>query len=135
MKNKFYSNFGTLVVVISVLFLTSCSVFMAANKSGVSLEQLSACKIRECLLSNGATPISSKKNKSGTLVEEIYKAKKPTGSAARAAMHGVLDVATLGIWEVAGTPIEGTMNKDEVYILKVLYKDNGEDIKAIQLAQ
>lgn len=135
MKNKIYSIFGVTAVVIGTLLLTSCSVFMAANKSGVSLEELSVCRSKGCLLSKGAILVSSKKDKAGMVVEETYQAKKPVGSAARAAMHGVLDVATLGLWEVAGTPVEGVMNKKEMYVFKVLYKNDGEEIKAIQLAQ
>jgi hypothetical protein len=57
---------------------------------------------------------------------------KPKGSAGRAAMHGVLDVFTLGIWEVAGTPIEGTKGKKEMYPIKIYYED-GEKINRVEL--
>jgi len=39
-------------------------------------------------------------------------------------MHGLLDVATLGVWEVAGTPIEATKNKKYV-TLTVQYSADG----------
>ncbi len=45
-------------------------------------------------------------------------------------MHGLLDVATLGIWEVAGTPIEGTKNNERFYVYKVQYDHEGNVIKA-----
>ena len=118
-----------------MLLLTSCSVFMAANKSGVSIEKINECRTRGCLIADGAIPISSKKNKDGSLAEEVFQVKKPTGSTSRAVMHGALDVATMGIWEVAGTPMEGVMGQKEMYAIKALYKGNGEDISAIQLVQ
>lgn len=35
---------------------------------------------------------------------------------ARAVLHGAADVATLGLWEVIGTPIEGVANGTEVSV-------------------
>ena len=123
-----------LIVLLFVFILTSCSVFMAAKKEGVSIDQLSQCRTRSCLISKGAIPIDSKTNDDGILIEETYQAQKPKGSASRAAMHGCLDVLTLGIWEVAGTPIEGSKGKKEMYSIKVHY-ENGENIKNIELVQ
>ena len=123
-----------LIMLLSMFMLTSCSVFMAAKKEGVSIDELSQCKTRTCLISKGAIPINSKKNEDGILIEETYQAQKPKGSAARAVMHGCLDVVTLGIWEVAGTPIEGSKGKKKMYSIKVYY-ENGENIKNIELVQ
>lgn len=135
MKSKIYFGFGILVMVMGMLCLTSCSVFMAANKKGTSIDQLTECKTRSCLITKGAVSLNSKKNKNGSLAEETFQVRKPTGSASRAVMHGALDVATFGIWEVAGTPMEGVMGQNEMYLVKVLYKDDGEEIRAIQLGQ
>ncbi len=87
------------------------------------------------MLNHGAEIISQKTNKKDVLTEEIFQIQKPTGSASRAVMHGALDVATLGIWEVAGTPMEGIINRPDKYGIRVLYKSNGEDIKTIELAR
>lgn len=121
-------------IILFVFILTSCSVFMAAKKEGVSIDQLSQCKTRPCLISKGAIPIDSKKNNGGILTEETYQVQKPKGSTSRAVMHGCLDVLTIGIWEVAGTPIEGSKGKKEMYSIKVHY-EKGENIKAIELMQ
>jgi hypothetical protein len=50
-------------------------------------------------------------------------------SAGRAIGHGVLDVLTLGIWEVVGTPIEGVQG--ETYDATITYDENDKvaDIK------
>jgi hypothetical protein len=66
---------------------------------------------------------------------EAFKILKPQGSTGRAVMHGLLDVATLGIWEVAGTPMEGAYDKDKYYAIRVTYEPGTEDIKEITLAK
>ena len=43
-------------------------------------------------------------------------------SAGRAAGHAVLDVLTLGLWEIAGTPIEGVQG--EKYTATIEYDEN-----------
>lgn len=121
-------------IFIGVFFVSGCSVFMAAHSDGVDANTLGSCKVRGCLIGKGLTPVSSSKGASGRLISETFQGQVPTGSAARAAMHGVLDVATFGIWEVAGTPIEGVKNKKEYYAVKAFYENDGETIKGIQLA-
>lgn len=102
---------------------------MAAQTGGTDVESISACKTRSCLIPKGAQAIKKVGN------TEFFQVQKPTGSAARAAMHGVLDVATFGIWEIAGTPIETVANKKEIYIIKATYSHDGETINSLQLAQ
>jgi len=104
---------------------------MAAKKEGVSIDELNECRTRSCIISKGAIPIDSRKNEYGETIEETYQVQKPKGSAGRAAMHGVLDVFTLGLWEVAGTPIEGSVGKKEMYPIKIYYED-GEKINKVE---
>ena len=108
------------------LSLCGCSVFMAANKSGVDPEQIINCTTRSCLLAIGAIPVAKPAKN-----EEVFKAKQPTGSTSRAVLNGALDVFTLGLWEVAGTPIEGSLDNDKYFTFKVKYKSNGEDIESL----
>lgn len=50
-----------------------------------------------------------------------YKYIKPKeASGGRAAMHGVFDFLTLGLWEIAGTPIEAAID-DKYGMIQVLY--------------
>ncbi|EKE00885.1 MAG: hypothetical protein ACD_21C00258G0002 [uncultured bacterium] len=123
-------------LMISLLcapLLSGCSVFMAAHKTGVDAEKLGECRTRACIISKGAVPVHTKKDSKGEITEETYQVKKPTGSAARAVMHGGLDVLTCGLWEVIGTPVEGTLDKDKFYTIKVTYQKDGETVKAVQL--
>jgi hypothetical protein len=119
---------NTLVLFLS-LSLSACSVIMAARSNGVNPKQLSQCKTRSCLIASGITPIDHEKNKHGQLKSEHFRATMPTGSAARAAMHGLLDVGTFGIWEVAGTPIEAIKGKKTGYVIGVKYTEDGSTIK------
>ena len=121
----------TIIIVIYSFSLASCSVIMAAQKDGVSPKQLSNCRTRSCIISAGGEPLDSVKNSKQILVSEHFRALMPKGSAARAAMHGVLDVATFGIWEVAGTPIEAVKKKDTRYVVAVTYENDGQTIKKI----
>jgi hypothetical protein len=115
-----------------LLPLASCSVYMAANKQGTSVEKLNSCRTRSCIIAHGAKPTFTKKNANGMIIEETYHIMKPKGSYARAVMHGALDLSTCGLWELAGTPIEYSLDKTKRYAVKVHYQ-NGEEIKSIEL--
>ncbi len=117
------------VALLSVF--SSCSVIMAARKEGVGITKIQSCHTRGQLIACGATIVSSDRQPSGELVE-VYQILKERGSAARALMHGALDVSTCGIWEVIGTPIEACSNKKEYYAIKVYY-DEQEVIKKMEL--
>src|SRR4051812_20091293 len=107
--------------------LTACSVYMASTgNGGVDPVSLMQCKTRTCILAKKADLVSQQKNAQGQLISEVYYAKNPTRSSSRAVMHGVLDVATLGLWEAAGTPIEGVANSSNTYTIKVFYKADQE---------
>ncbi len=126
--------FSLLVLGAAMVALPACSVVMAAKgDGGVEPQKLSRCHTRGCLLAAGATPVSDKTNSQGRRVAETFTAHVPTGSAARAAMHGLLDVSTLGIWEVVGTPIEAVKNKRKNYVLHVTYRHDGNTIKKVNM--
>ena len=55
-------------------------------------------------------------------------------SAGRAAGHAVMDVLTLGVWEIVGTPIEGVQG--EKYNATIVYDENDKvvDLKTAKVA-
>ena len=53
-------------------------------------------------------------------------------SAGRAIGHGVMDILTLGIWEVVGTPIEGFQGNK--YRLQITYDEKDKVIAVNQVA-
>ncbi|MCE5316123.1 MAG: hypothetical protein LLG04_02000 [Parachlamydia sp.] len=110
---------ATLALLGLTLFGTSCSVAMAARKEGVSIDKVQTARTRGQILACGATVISSDRMPTGELVE-VYQFQKERGSAARALMHGLLDVSTFGIWEAVGTPIEACDTR-EYFTLRIYY--------------
>lgn len=111
--------------------LTSCSVMMAARCEGVSLAQVQANRTRGDMLACGARVLTTECDFDGQLVE-VYRFQQERGSAARALMHGVLDVSTMGLWEVVGTPIEACTDGREYFMLRVFYNED-EIIQRMEL--
>ena len=114
-----------LTVVAIMLSLSACSVYKAASNEGISASDIKKCTTRACFLGHGMEIIDKQTDEEGR-VTEIYRAvaRKSGGNYVRAAGHGLLDVATLGLWEVAGTPIEGAMSNNRGYITaKVTYAE------------
>jgi hypothetical protein len=111
----------TLVGVFFLFMCSGCSVYMAASGDkepnlgafgvgstrGQVEQQLGAAKA-STTLENGDRQ---------DLYEYTLENEKSPG---RAIGHGVMDVLTLGIWEVVGTPIEAG-NQGNKRALKVLY--------------
>ena len=118
------------VTVLALAWLLSaCSVGMAL--SGSDNPDLGAVKVGA---SRGEVEmhLGSPKN-SATLADggrtDIYEyeiGNEP--SAARAIGHGAMDVMTLGLWEVIGTPIEGVQG--ERYHATITY---GSDDKVVEI--
>jgi len=118
-----------LIILISALLVMSgCSVFMAADKKGVSTEEVMDCQTQTCFASLRDTVLVDGYSADGVRVN-TYKSLLPQGSTGRAVMHGLLDVATLGIWEVAGTPIEGSKGKDKFLVYTTHFDNDGRLLK------
>lgn len=118
-------------LLLCLTVLSSCSVVMAARKDGVSVEKVQASRTRGQILATGPTVVSSDLLPSGQIVE-VYQFQKERGSAARAFMHGLLDVSTCGLWEVVGTPIEAIADQKEYYTIRITY-DQNEIVQVVEL--
>jgi hypothetical protein len=117
------------LAIASLIVLSGCSVAMASKTKGVTLETSQACKSRSCFLAlRDVQVMTSTPGADGTLTE-TYKVLLKKGSAGRAVMHGILDVFTLGAWEVAATPIEGSATKDKFVIVTALFDKDGRVIE------
>jgi hypothetical protein len=121
--------------VALVLALSACSVGMAL--SGEDNPDLGAIRVGaprgEVELHLGP-PIKSASLDDG-MRADVYRyqiGNEPSGG--RAIGHGVMDVLTLGLWEIVGTPIEGVQG--ETYHATVTYdrSDKVVDIKTKKAA-
>ncbi len=98
--------------VCIVTWLAGCSAYMAANQPGPKeLSLFTKGTPRAKLIAEFGPPINTE-TKNGARVD-IFKFTHGYSSgvrAGRAILHGAADVATLGLWEIVGTPTEGYMN-------------------------
>ncbi|GAB4164248.1 MAG: hypothetical protein Tsb006_3800 [Rickettsiaceae bacterium] len=120
MLNKYIINFSLLIFIT---VLSGCSVYKAASNEGVSVSDIKKCKTKGCFLSHGMEIVDKHQMENGKYMETYRAVARKSGvNYLRAAGHGVLDVATLGIWEVAGTPVEGAISNNRGYITaRVIY--------------
>jgi succinyl-CoA synthetase beta subunit len=119
------------ILCLLLLLSSSCSVIMASDRGGIGIGAVQSVRNRMQLLALGVESISSSKNDHGETVE-VFKAMSERGSVARAFMHGLLDLSTAFIWELAGTPIESALDEKKYFSLKVTF-DAKEQIKKIEL--
>ena len=101
--------------------MSGCSVYMAAKQPDQkNLHILDQGTPRSNVIAELGQPIYTKNEDGKTCDVHSFVQGYSTGAkVGRAVFHGAADVLTLGIWEVAGTPIEavadGTPIKVEVY--------------------
>lgn len=123
-------NKTNLIIILSTLMLlTSCSAYKAAENEGITVEDIKKCKNKHCFLSHGMSVSDKYNEEDGTFVEIIKaKARKSGLNYFRAAGHGALSVFSLGLWEVVGTPLEGAISNNRGYIIaKVSYPSRQSD--------
>lgn len=122
MKRVLYLVAMGMMVASPCLMMQGCSVGMAM--SGKKQPELGAIRVGatrgEIELQLGAPVEIREENGQRVDVYEYEIGNEP--SAGRAIGHGVMDVLTLGIWEIAGTPIEGVQGEKKRLI--ITYDEN-----------
>jgi hypothetical protein len=123
-----------LIIGCAVAAIASCigpAARKAASQSGATESEITGCETRSCfvgLLEYGGEVLQSRQSPDGSL-EEIYQVRRAKGSTVRSFTHGVLSVATLGIWNVVGYPIEGFMSSPDFIVFLVDYDSAGKPQK------
>lgn len=124
----------TVLLVVLAISVSGCSVFMAAKqpeKKDISL--LKEGVSRAVLISEfGAPVVSEYKNDKRFEIFKFVQGYSTGTKAGRAFFHGAASVATLGLWELVGTPAEITFNGDEM-AFQVSYDENDlvDEVKLI----
>ena len=113
-----------IVATVALPLLSGCSVYKAANVEGERPSKILACYERLCYDGLRDTEIV-REDENGLLI--TFRTLKHAGSAVRALGHGVADVFTLGLWEFAGTPIEGALKDEDWYVYQVRYSPDGKN--------
>lgn len=114
-----------LLLIVLVSTMSACSVFMAAkqpDKKDLSL--LKEGVSRAVLVSEfGAPVVSEYKDGKRYEIFKFVQGYSTGAKAGRAFLHGAASIATLGLWELFGTPTEITFNGDEM-AFQVSYDEN-----------
>lgn len=107
--------FITCLIGMAILSMSGCAVFMAGNQpSKKNLNVLNPGSSRNYVIAEFGAPVLSE-YRDGTRVE-IYTFQQGYSKwvkVGRAFGHGVADVASIGLWEVFGTPTEAYFNGKE----------------------
>lgn len=127
------------VIILSTLLFTlslsnACSIGRAINQPDEKdFNFLSAGTPRSNVIAEFGKPYHSEK-KAGRKVE-IYKFVQGYSSGVktgRAVLHGVADVATLGIWEIFAKPIE-LANSGYDMAFEITFNKNDKVVKVVPL--
>ena len=113
------------LLMMVILFCTSCSVGMAL--SGTKATDTSVFyngAERSFVMAKAGLPEVSIQGKDGNWIDTYLIVKGNEPSAGRAIGHGVMDVLTLGLWEVLGTPIEVVAGMEDKSRFIVYYDED-----------
>ena len=124
--NKTKAIIKLISIIVAASYSAGCAVKMAATHKGVDTSEILSCQNEACILALRDTEILVSEEM-GTGKQVTYRSLRKRGSTSRAVMHGVLDVATVGIWEFAGTPIEHNNTDQRFHVYRVNY-DNDANI-------
>ena len=103
-----------ILLALSVVLFSGCSVYMAANQPPAkNIDLFKVGTPRSALLAEFGYPTSSE-DKGGKKYDIFRFTQGYSGGAkaGRAVAHGVASVLTLGLWEVIGTPVEAINSGD-----------------------
>ena len=116
-----------LCILVLLLSQASCAVVKAGKTSGTDMKDFLQSESRGVVLSHdGVEILQTERDENGVIISEDYFVQKKKGSIFRAIMHGVLDLATLGLWEIVGTPVEMSKEGKKGIPVRVFYTEDGK---------
>ena len=122
------------LLIVGTFNITGCSVFMAAKQPEKKDTKMLAVGVpRAVILAEFGAPVSTVKNGDETV--DTFSFKQGYGKAAkfgRMMFHGVADVATLGLWEIIGTPVESGFDGNNI-AYQITYDQNDNVKTVVQL--
>jgi hypothetical protein len=124
----------TLIAFLAIicLLLQGCSVGMAmSGKEQKDTSILFPGSPRQVVIAKLGPPETSTKDNEGNYIDSYLIVQGNAPSTGRAVAHGALDILTLGIWEVVGTPMEMGAGSEDASRIIINY-DKEEKIRDIQ---
>ncbi len=125
---------ASLIVILSIS-TSGCAVHMAATaQDRKDIKVLSVGNHRDLLRVELGEPVVTDTDGDGNKYDIFKFSKGFTGGEKffHAAGHGVMDLATLGLWEIVGTPSESMSQTNEIQV-KVIYDAGNIVTKIIPL--
>lgn len=121
-----------LAMILFMFVVSSCSVGMAmSGEEQKDTSILFPGSPRVVVIAKLGPPETSTKDEEGCYTDSYSIVKGNAPSTGRAVAHAGLDVLTLGLWEVIGTPMEmGAANENHSRV--VIYYDAEDKIRDIQ---
>ncbi len=111
-----------------VLAISSCSVYRSYKNEGASVKQIQDCKEQTCFESLPKVKILETKaseNGEKTIVYKVPRKKEDNEPTAKAIVYLSADLTTLGLWEIAGTPLEGYLSDKDSIVFETIYNNDG----------
>ena len=123
MKKKLLSTFSIIIMGTTLNLMTGCAVKSAMDqpaKKDVSVFERGTPRYE--LIGEIGEPVDIKKNEDGTTTEtySFIQGYSKGVKGARAFGHAALDVMTIGLWEIIGSPTEAIASGTKV-VVRVKY--------------
>lgn len=124
------------LIVTMIASTSGCSVFMAAKQPGKKDTTVFREGARRSLIiAEYGHPTTTDQKENGRV--DVFKFRQGYSKgvkATRAVTHGAMDVMTLGLWEVLGTPAEAIADGTEMAV-EVQYDENDVVTRIIPLTE
>jgi len=135
MKHKPPTHVFLPVLLVALSGLPACSVFMAANQPPrKDLDVLTAGTPRSTILAEFGQPLSSRLVGHNRVdLFSFTQGYSKEARAGRAFAHGTMDLATGGVWEIAGTPAEAVFSGKKLSY-EITYDSSNKVIRVSRLS-
>ena len=80
----------------------------ASGKENPKIEEIKPGTLKSVVEAQLGKPVNIHKNADGSFVAEYFYEMNDLPDPNRAAAYGAMDVMTLGLWEIVGTPLEAS---------------------------
>lgn len=104
-----------LIAISLFIPLASCSTVAAAKKTGVKTKKAIECTTLLCIQTQQTAEKIDEKQLADGMTQYTFRMQKRQGSYLRSIGYGSLAVLSLGISELATTPLEGALQNDEQF--------------------
>ena len=115
------------IALLGTMFLLpACSTVAAADKTGEKVDNVVACETSACLKVLRTAEVVDEKQLANGDTEYLFRIQRRQGSYLRALAYGGAAVMTLGLSEVAFTPLEGALQNENQMAVEAVCDANDQ---------